>query len=339
MSEKKSRWLQPFLLIVLFGVVVFSINIGSYQIPLSEIVQILIDGLIRVPRIDDAFLVIWRIRLPRIIMASLAGYGLAVCGSVMQSVLDNPMASPYTLGISSGASFGAALAILLNISLVEGQYFIVFNAFVFALITSFIVFSFSSRFNASPETMVLTGIGLAYLFSAFTILLEYFSSPEAVYNLQFWINGSLGKATWSKIILVAFVQLLSIPVLYLKALDLDVMAYGGEQATSLGVDVRRTRILSAGLVSVIAASIVSFTGVIGFIGLVSPHLARILLGNENRRIMIYGGVIGAILLVVSDMVSSQIMAPLILPIGAITSLLGAPFFIYLIQKRRKFNGS
>jgi iron complex transport system permease protein len=338
MYEKRSHWIQPLLLVLLFTVILVSINIGSYQIPIWEIVQILRDGIVRIPRTDDAFLVIWRIRLPRILMASLAGYGLAVCGSVMQSVLDNPMASPYTLGVSSGASFGAALAILLDVSFIDGQYFIVFNAFVFAILTSFIVFSFSSRFNASPETMILTGIGLAYLFSAFTILLEYFSSPEAVYNLQFWINGSLGKATWNKITFASVVQLISIPILYTKALDLDILAYGEEQATSLGIDVRLTRIISSGLVSIIAASIVSFTGVIGFIGLVSPHLARILLGNENRKIMIYGGVIGATLLVVSDIVSSQVLSPLILPIGAITSLLGAPFFIYLIQKRRKSIG-
>ena len=339
MSGKRSKGIQSVLLLILFVVISLSINIGSYKIPLKEIIQILVDGMLAIPRSDDPFLVIWRIRLPRVFMASLAGFGLAICGSVMQSVLDNPMASPYTLGISSGASFGAALAILLNLSLIEGQYFIVFNSFVFAILTSFIVFSFSSRFNASPETMVLTGIGLAYLFSAFTILLEYFSSPEAVYNLQFWINGSLGRATWSKLSIVALIQLISIPILYLKALNLDILSYGEEQATSLGVDVRGTRLLSAGLVSLIAASIVSFTGVIGFVGLVAPHLARMLLGNENRKIMIFGGVIGAIVLVVADIVSTQLMPPLILPIGAITSLLGAPFFIYLIQRRRKINGA
>lgn len=339
MSKKRSRTIQPVLPLALITVIVLAINIGAYSIPINEIIQIIVDGVLDVPRSDDSFLVIWRIRLPRIIMASLTGFGLAVCGSVMQSVLDNPMASPYTLGISSGASFGAALAILLNLTIIQGQYFIVFNSFAFAILTSVIVFSFSSRFNASPETMVLTGIGLAYMFSAFTILLEYFSSPEAVYNLQFWINGSLGRATWSKISIIALIQFVSVPFLYLKALSLDILSYGEEQATSLGVDVRNTRLMSAGLVSLIAASIVSFTGVIGFIGLVAPHLARILLGNENRKVMVYGGIIGAIVLVVADIVSTQIMPPLIMPIGAITSLLGAPFFIYLIQIRRKINGS
>ena len=187
--------------------------------------------------------------------------------------------------------------------------------------------------------MVLTGIGLAYLFSASTILLEYFSSPEAVYNLQFWIHGSLGKATWIKISLMAILQMISIPVLLLQALNLDIMAYGEDQATSLGVNVKTTRLVSAGLVSLVAASIVCFTGVIGFVGLVSPHIARILLVNQNRQVMIFGGIIGALSLLLADMASSMIMPPLILPIGAITSLLGAPFFIYFMQKRRRFNGS
>lgn len=339
MSEKKKQLIQLILLVSLLAAFILSINVGSYRISLNDIIKILFDGIGGSPRTDDAFLVIWRIRLPRSIMALLAGFGLAVCGSVMQSVLDNPMASPFTLGVSSGASFGAALAILYNISFIQGQLFIVFNAFIFALLTSIVVFSLSSRYNASPETMVLTGIGLAYLFSASTILLEYFSSPEAVYNLQFWIHGSLGKATWSKISLIAILQLLSIPVLLLQALNLDIMAYGEDQATSLGVNVKTTRLVSAGLVSLVAASIVCFTGVIGFIGLVSPHIARILLGNKNRQVMIFGGVIGALTLLVADMASSLIMPPLILPIGAITSLLGAPFFIYLMQKRRRFNGS
>ncbi len=339
MSEKKNQLIQLILPVFLIVVFIFSINVGSYRISLNDIIKILFDGIGGSPRTDDAFLVIWRIRLPRSIMALLAGFGLAVCGSVMQSVLDNPMASPFTLGISSGAGFGAALAILYNISFIQGPLFIVFNAFIFALITSIIVFSFSSRYNASPETMVLTGIGLAYMFSALTILLEYFSSPEAVYNLQFWIHGSLGKATWSKISLIAILQLISIPVLLLQALNLDIMAYGEDQATSLGVNVRNTRLVSAGLVSLVAAGIVCFTGVIGFVGLVSPHIARILLGNKNRQVMIFGGTIGALTLLLADLASSMIMPPLILPIGAITSLLGAPFFLYLIQKRRRFNGS
>ena len=139
--------------------------------------------------------------------------------------------------------------------------------------------------------------------------------------------------------MIAILQLISIPVLLLQALNLDIMAYGEDQATSLGVNVRNTRLVSAGLVSLVAAGIVCFTGVIGFVGLVSPHIARILLGNKNRQVMIFGGTIGALTLLLADLASSMIMPPLILPIGAITSLLGAPFFLYLIQKRRRFNGS
>jgi len=335
-SSKAIEFLFPLIFLI---AVVLSINIGPYDVEPIEILRIIMDGIKQVPRSDNAFLVIWRIRLPRTILAVVTGVGLAICGTIMQSVLDNPMASPFTLGISSGASFGAALAILLEFYLIQGTYFIVFNAFIFALVTSIVVFTISSRYNASPETMVLTGIGLSFLFSSLTILLEYFSSSEAVYNLQFWIHGSLGKATWEKIGIISIIQMLTIPVLYWKALNLDVMAYGEDQATSLGINVKNTRILSAGLVSIIAASIVCFTGVIGFIGLVSPHIVRIFIGSNSRKVIVFSGLTGASLLVLSDIVSSMIMPPLILPIGAITSLIGAPFFLYLIQKRRRFGNA
>jgi iron complex transport system permease protein len=335
-SSKAIEILLPFIFLV---AVILSINIGPYEVGPYEILRIIVDGINHVPRSDNAFLVIWRIRLPRTILAVVTGIGLAICGTIMQNVLDNPMASPFTLGISSGASFGAALAILLQFYFIQGTYFIVFNAFIFALITSVVVFTISSRYNASPETMILTGIGLSFLFSALTILLEYFSSPEAVYNLQFWIHGSLGKATWEKIGIISIIQILAIPILYWKALNLDIMAYGEDQATSLGINVKNTRILSAGLVSIIAASIVCFTGVIGFIGLVSPHIIRIFLGNNSRKLIIFSGITGAALLLFSDIVSSLLAPPLILPIGAITSLIGAPFFLYLIQKRRRFGNA
>ena len=340
MVKIQMRKLKHIIPIVTLLLIVFiSTNVGSYPVSFNDLIKIFIDRIKGVARSDDPYIVIWRIRLPRIIMALLAGFGLGLCGSVMQSVLNNPMASPFTLGISSGAGFGAALAILFNISFLSGTYFIVFNAFFFSMASSLLIFIFSSRYKVIPETLVLTGIGLSYLFSASTILLEYFSSPEAIYNLQFWINGSLSKATWDKIIIVAFIQLISIPIVYLKGLDLDIMSYSDEQAFSLGIDVEQTRILLAGLVSLITSSIVCFTGVIGFIGLIAPHISRMLFGNENRCVMINSGIIGATLLILSDIVSSSVIPPLILPIGAVTALLGAPFFIYLIQSRSRLHVS
>lgn len=278
---------------------------------------------------------VWNLRLPRIIMGIIAGGGLGIAGSVMQGVLRNPLASPYTLGISSGAGFGASLAILLGAGFLHGQYLIVGNAFIFALLCSFSIIALASRAGAKPETMILAGIALMYLFGAATTILQFIGESEAVKEAVFWMVGDLGRATWEKILFMFGVSAVCIPLIFWKAWDLNVIGAGDETAESLGVNVKRTRVFLIMISTLMVSSIVCFTGTIGFIGLVAPHMVRIIIGGDNRFLIPGSALAGALILVTADTVARRIIAPVILPVGVLTAFLGVPLFVYLILRRRK----
>jgi iron complex transport system permease protein len=278
---------------------------------------------------------VWNLRLPRIILGIVAGIGLGLAGAVMQAILRNPLASPYTLGISSGAGFGASLAILAGAGFVGGKYLIIGNAFVFALLVSFIILGLSSRKGATPETMILAGIAMMYLFGAMTTILQYFGEAEAVKEAVFWMVGDLNRASWSVVTIVSVVIALCTPYLLAKSWDLNVMGAGDETAKSLGVNVKRTRVTTMIVSTVMVATIVSFTGTIGFIGLVAPHMTRLAIGGDNRYVLPVSGLLGAVILISADLVARRIIAPVILPVGAVTAFMGAPLFLYLIMRRRR----
>jgi iron complex transport system permease protein len=279
---------------------------------------------------------VWNLRLPRILMGILAGTGLGISGCIIQGVLRNPLASPYTLGISSGAGFGASLAILAGGSgIVGGQYLVIGNAFIFALISSFVIIGLASHKGATPETMILAGIAMTCVFGAATTVLQYFGDAEAVKEAVFWMVGDLGRVSWNKLSMVFVVLTVCIPLLLWKSWDLNVMGGGDETAESLGINVKRTRIFMMVVSTLLVASIVCFTGTIGFIGLVAPHIVRMVIGGDNRFLLPASGLLGALMLVVSDTVARRIMAPVILPVGALTSFLGAPLFFYLIMTKRR----
>ncbi len=280
-------------------------------------------------------IIIWGLRLPRIIMGILAGIGLAIAGTTMQGVVRNPLASPYTLGIASAASFGATLAIILGAGFVTGKYIIIVNAFVFALLSSFIIYGLSRYKSATPETMILAGIALMYLFSAMTGILQYFGEAEAVKEVVFWMFGSLGRASWDKLSLMSVIIAFCIPLIMLKSWDLNALGVGDERAKSLGVNVEQTRIVCFVLASLVTAGIICFTGTIGFIGLVSPHMCRMVIGGDNRYLIPASGLFGAALLLGADTIARTIVAPVILPVGLITSFMGVPLFLYLIMRKRK----
>jgi iron complex transport system permease protein len=278
---------------------------------------------------------IWNLRLPRIFMGIVAGFGLGIAGCVTQAVLKNPLASPYTLGISSGAGFGASLAILTGISVAGGNYLVIGNAFLFALLCSFIILGLSNRKGATPETMILAGIAMMYLFAAMTTILQYFGEAEAVKEAVFWTVGDLDRSSWPKITIILGVLTCCLPLLMIKSLDLNLMAAGDETAASLGVNVKRTRIILMSITTLLVACIVCFTGTIGFIGLVAPHFTRIAVGGDNRFALPVSGLLGALLLTSADLVARRILAPIILPVGAITAFMGAPLFLYMIMKRKR----
>ncbi len=278
---------------------------------------------------------IWNLRLPRIIMGILAGIGLAIAGTLMQGILRNPLASPFTLGISAGAGFGAAVAILLGAGIIAGEYLIIGNAFLFSLIPTFIILGLTRYKRATPETMILAGIAILYIFSASTTLLMYFSEAEAVKEAYFWMVGSLGRASWDDLLPVSIVLTCAIIPVMWKSWDLNVLSAGDETAKSLGVNVERTRILILIVASLMTAAIVCFTGTIGFIGLVAPHMCRMVIGGDNRFLIPASGLFGGALLLGADTIARRIIAPVILPVGVITAFMGGPLFLYLIMRRRR----
>ncbi|MGC9444164.1 MAG: FecCD family ABC transporter permease [Candidatus Methanospirareceae archaeon] len=320
------------LLIVLIAGV--AATLGSYQISVAEVYTIIWHGLFHEPETTKE-LVVWNLRLPGIVMGILAGIGLAIAGTTMQSVVRNPLASPYTLGIASAAGFGAALAIILGRGVATGQYLIIANAFVFAVFSAFIIYGLSRYRGATPETMILAGIALMYLFSAMTGLLQYFGEETAVAEVVFWMFGSLGRASWDKLFFVSIIIAICIPLLMLKSWDLNTLSAGDESAKSLGVNVDQTRVLCFILASVMTAGVICFTGTIGFIGLVAPHMCRMVIGGDNRYLIPASGLFGAVILLTADTVARRIVAPTILPVGLLTSFLGVPLFLYLILRRKR----
>jgi len=320
-------------IILIFITAGISATLGSYSITVVEVYSILWHGLFQNPETTKE-IVVWDLRLPRILLGILAGIGLAIAGTAMQGVVRNPLASPYTLGIASAAGFGAAVAILLGAGFATGQYLIIANAFIFALLSSFIIYGLSRHKGATPETMILAGIALMYLFSAMTGILQYFGEAEAVKEVVFWMFGSLGRATWDKLFFVFIILAICIPLLMLKSWDLNTLGAGDESAKSLGVNVEQTRVVCFTLASLVTAGIICFTGTIGFIGLVAPHMCRMVIGGDNRYLIPASGLFGAALLLGADTVARTIIAPTILPVGLITAFLGVPLFLYLILRRR-----
>jgi len=278
---------------------------------------------------------VWQLRLPRILMGILAGMGLAIAGTMLQGILRNPLASPFTLGIASGAGFGAALAIILSAGFVADEYLIIGNAFVFALIPTFVIIGLTRYRRATPETMVLAGIAMLYIFGAATTLIEYFAEAEEVKMAVFWMVGSLGGVLWKDLLPVSIVLAVCVPMLMWKSWDINVMGAGDETAKSLGVNVERTRIFILLVATLLTAGIISFVGSIGFIGLVAPHMCRMVIGGDNRFLIPASGLFGAALLLGADTIARTIIAPVILPVGVITAFMGGPLFLYLIMRRKR----
>ena len=279
--------------------------------------------------------IVWQLRLHRVLMGIFAGMGLAVAGAAMQGILKNPLASPFTLVIASAATFGASLAIILGAGFVSGQWLIVGNAFVFTMLASLTVYGLAKYKGITSETMILAGIAIMYLFSAMTSFLQYVGESEEVQEVVFWMMGSLGRSSWDKVGIVALVTVACTLALMTFSWDINALGAGDETAKSLGVNVELVRILCMMFASLITASIICFTGTIGFIGLVAPHITRMVVGGDHRFLLPASGLVGALLLLAADTVARTILAPVILPVGIMTAFLGVPFFIYLFLRRGK----
>jgi len=317
------------LLLLLTGV---AATLGSYPIGVIEVYETILAGH---NGGSDISTIIWDYRLPRILMGILAGAALGLAGAMMQGILRNPLASPFTLGIASAASFGASLAIVLGAGVVAGGSLIVGNAFLFTLIAAAAVYGLAQVRGITSETMIMAGIAIMYLFSAMTSFLQYIGDSEDVYAVVFWMFGSLGRSTWETVMTVAILVGVLLPISLLSARSLNTLAAGDEAATSLGVPVEKIRIGGMAGASLLTAGVICFTGTIGFVGLVAPHISRMVLGGDHRFLLPGTAVVGALILLGADSIGRTIMAPQILPVGIMTAFLGVPFFIFLFLTRRR----
>ncbi|NVM56056.1 MAG: iron chelate uptake ABC transporter family permease subunit [Candidatus Helarchaeota archaeon] len=278
------------------------------------------------------------IRLPRIILGALVGSALAVAGTAMQAMFRNPMASPYILGTSSGAAFGASLAFVLGLNLLVGVSAVTIMAFLFALITIYIVYAIARKGEGtSVETLLLTGIAISSLFSALVSLLMYIAG-EKLNMIWFWLMGGLWASDWNKVLFTFPLVFIGILILFLFSRHMNLLLMGEETALNLGLEVEKFKILILILASLITAAAVAVCGIIGFLGLIIPHIMRMIVGAEHRNLLPASCLVGAIFLIWVDTLARTIISPVELPVGIITALLGVPFFLYLLRKRKKMIG-
>ncbi len=320
------------LLIILVGV---RIATGSYPIGFLETYGIILDIITGNTTGSTAETVVMNSRLPRVTAAIIVGFGLAAAGAAMQSMLKNPLADPYTTGISSGASFGATLAIGFGLSAtVLGSYSTVVLAFAFAMVPAMVILMLAAMKKCSPAMMILAGISIMYIFNALTQYFMITMSEEQLATAYEWTIGTLAKATWANIpIMFAIAAIGSFALIYM-AKFLNAMNGGDAFAKTLGIDVQKIRIITLVVVSIVAAGIVSFTGVIGFIGMVAPHMCRMFVGSDNKILIPSAMALGAALTVFADLFSLWITTTII-PIGIVTSLIGGPLFLFLVLREKK----
>lgn len=322
------------MVVALFLSVSIDMALGPANYTLSEVLTSLFSaGTVS----DQLRVVIWDIRMPIALMAITVGASLSVAGAQMQTILANPLASPFTLGISAAAGFGAALGLVGGVALFPAavQFMIPINAFLMAMAAALFIHFASTMRGVTVETIVLLGIALVFTFNALLSLLEYLASEQALAAVVFWTMGSLTKATWPKVWITGAVLIFAVPLFARQAWALTALRLGEDKAASLGINVRRLRLHTMMTVSLLAAIPVSFVGTIGFVGLVGPHIARMLVGEDQRFFLPASVLCGALLLSATSVLSKTLIPGAILPIGVITALVGVPFFFILIFTNRR----
>lgn len=314
-------------LLALAGCFALDVATGPALLPLSQVVRTLL-GLTADPMVNA---IVHALRLPIAAMAILVGAALGVSGAVMQTVLNNPLASSYTLGISSAAGFGAALVILAGAALpIPEAWAVPLSAFAFAGLACALVAGTGRLRGATPELLILAGIACLFLFQALLSLLQFLASPEALQQIVFWLFGSLMRASLPKVAVIAAVLGVVLPLLLRDAWQLTALQLGDERAQALGVKADRLRLRALVAVSLLTGAAVAFAGTIGFIGLVAPHVARMLVGEDQRHMLPASALFGAVLLSLASVVSKLLLPGTVFPIGIVTALIGVPFFAWLM---------
>ena len=322
------------LMLALAVIFCIDLAVGPSMLPVKDVLRTIFS-----PQEADLStrVIVWEVRLPYAVMAVLVGAALSLAGCEMQTIMNNPMASPFTLGVSAAAAFGAALAIILGISipLVGDEWAVAGNAFLFAFGAVMLLQSLSGLRNTGPEVLVLFGIALVFTFNALVGILQYVASAEALQQFIFWSLGSLTKSNWQNITTLLLVIVAVVPFSFSAAWQMTALRLGEDSARSYGVNVGRLRFFSLLRVSLLTATAVAFVGIIGFVGLVGPHIAKLLIGEDHRYSLPASVLSGAVVMSLASVASKLVVPGTIMPVGIMTSLIGVPVFIALIFGRRK----
>ena len=311
---------------------VFDVATGPALLRPGEVVATLLD-----PAGADGALraIVWDLRLPMAVMALVVGLALGTSGAAMQTLLDNPLASPYTLGLAAAAGFGASLAIQFGGWGLNALFMVPACAFGMSCVAVAIILGVGNVRGMMGDTMILAGIAVMFLFTSLQSLIQYRATPEVGQQLVFWMFGSLAKANWTNILVTAATMLIALPYLMRRAWQMTAVRLGEDRARSLGVGVGRLRLVAIVLVSLMTATAISFVGTIGFVGLVAPHIARMLVGEDQRFLLPLAGIAGAAMLSLSSVASKIIVPGALVPIGIVTALVGVPFFFHLVVTRQR----
>jgi len=334
-TKKKKGYILVILSVLLMIIAFIALFIGSYDRSFKEAFTVLM-GL----KEDDTFKhIVYQIRLPRILAGLVAGAALSVSGCVMQVSLKNPLASPSTLGISAASVFGANLAIITLYNRLPydfvNMFLVPIASFVFALLAMTLILVMSQLKQFSTASIILAGVAVSALFTAFTTIIQYFADDMELAKAVFWTFGDLSKITYQGVIVLSVLTLVTMVYFMMQAKNYNVMLYDDDLAKSLGVPTKRVRLISLMLATVVTAACVSFLGMIAFVGLLGPHIMRKLVGAEHHALLIGSMLMGALILMGSDLIARVIIAPIILPVGAITSLLGAVLFLAIVLLRKE----
>jgi iron complex transport system permease protein len=322
-------WIITFLLCSGTG----AVHIGITQIKGLWISKILGSGATDITGVDKSAIIYWQIRVPRLILATFTGIALATTGAAFQSIFRNPMADPYVLGISSGASLGAAIAIVMGL---DGNFLGISGfAFLFAIGALLLVFFIASRSgHTRSQVLLLAGIAVSFMSSAIVSLILVLNR-EKIERILFWTLGGLNSASWAQLYWIIPLVIAGTFILFYYSRHLNLMSMGNETAQSLGVNTQRTTLLILITSSLMVSVIVANTGVIGFAGLIIPHIIRLITGPDNRLVIPLSVIAGAIFLMVSDTLARIVMPPSELPVGSITALFGVPYFLFLLYQSQK----
>ncbi|WGY44867.1 iron ABC transporter permease [Vibrio sp. ABG19] len=335
-NSERRRW----LVLMLFGTIllasfVLDIMTGPSMLDASRVMNALLEFIGLPFQVDDSTrVIVANLRLPIALMAIIVGGSLGVGGAEMQTLLNNPMASPYTLGMAAAAGFGAAIMLYIGSLGLDSNLAVPIGAFLCCMLSACFLFMLASMRHISSGQLILAGIALLFLFQSLLSLVQFVSSPELSQQILFWLFGSLSKATWGNLGITAVVVLGGFLLLMQDSWKLTALRLGEERAKSVGVDVTRLRLKILFIVAVMTATVTSFVGIIGFIGIVAPNIAKMLVGEDQRFFLPLSFIIGACLLSTASVLSKSIVPGALFPIGIVTAIIGVPFFFWLIVAKR-----